>query len=76
LVSVVCISLGIGFYGVKTGDTGETIEPEERLQVRGLPIMERKETGDTSFSLLERCLSKVNLCFQWVPKFLSFFLSR
>jgi hypothetical protein len=29
LVSMVSINLGIRFYGVETGDTGESIEPEE-----------------------------------------------
>jgi hypothetical protein len=29
LVSMVSINLGIWFYGVGTGDTGETVEPEE-----------------------------------------------
>ena len=29
LVSMVSINLGIWFYGVETGDTGESIEPEE-----------------------------------------------
>jgi hypothetical protein len=29
LVSMVSINLGIWFYGVETGDAGETIEPEE-----------------------------------------------
>ena len=46
MVSVVSINLGIGFYRVETGDTGETFESEERLQVRGFPIVERKHAGD------------------------------
>ena len=29
LVSMVSINFGIRFYGVETGDTGESIEPEE-----------------------------------------------
>jgi hypothetical protein len=29
LVSMVSINLGIWFYGVETGDTGESIEPGE-----------------------------------------------
>ena len=29
VVSMVSINLGIWFYGVETGDTGESIEPEE-----------------------------------------------
>ena len=29
LVSMVSINLGIWFYGVETGDAGESIEPEE-----------------------------------------------
>ena len=29
LVSMVSINLGIRFYGVETGDAGESIEPEE-----------------------------------------------
>jgi len=29
MVSMVSINLGIWFYGVETGDAGETIEPEE-----------------------------------------------
>jgi hypothetical protein len=30
MVSMVSINFGIPFYGVETGDTGESIEPEER----------------------------------------------
>jgi hypothetical protein len=29
LVSMVSVNLGIWFYGVETGDAGESIEPEE-----------------------------------------------
>jgi len=29
VVSMVSINLGIRFYGVETGDAGESIEPEE-----------------------------------------------
>jgi hypothetical protein len=29
MVSMVSINLGIWFYGVETGDAGESIEPEE-----------------------------------------------
>ena len=41
----------LGSMGVETGDTGETIEPEESLQVRGFPIMERKQAGDVPQSV-------------------------
>ena len=46
LVSMVSINLGIWLYGVERGDTGESIEPEERHQTRGFPIKVRKQVGD------------------------------
>jgi hypothetical protein len=46
LVSMVSINLGIWFYGVETGDAGESIEPEESQQIRGFPIKVRKQSGD------------------------------
>jgi hemoglobin len=45
LGSMVSINLGIRFYGVETGDAGESIEPEES-QRRGFPIKIRKQVGD------------------------------
>ena len=45
-VSVVSINLGIWFYEVETGDTGESIEPKESQQRRGFPIKVRKQVGD------------------------------
>jgi hypothetical protein len=43
---MVSINLGIWFYGVETGDTGESIEPEESHSRRGFPIKVRKQVGD------------------------------
>ena len=35
MVSMVSINLGIWFYGVETGDAGESIEPEESHKYAG-----------------------------------------
>jgi len=43
---MVSINLGIWFYGVETGDAGESIEPEESHYIRGFPIKVRKQVGD------------------------------
>jgi hypothetical protein len=43
---MVSINLGIWLYGVETGDTGESIEPEESQQIREFPIKVRKQVGD------------------------------